>query len=299
VTGVEAVGWHFNFFPTFWVGINKNKNTQRYTELFINNCLIHEYIDRVLKDERISLNDSMIANFIEIYYGKVRTQLSLTKLLEVICLSMVHKENWEEICGDLHAVRIIGQTGGFPKSSKENLKRSLQSVLQKSKEFAFEEESPPKRRKLDATQANKSSQGADEKLETEETASKDTTEDKEMEEPNADEAKSESESKETEKAKASSAAPIASGSNLPLTSSRNDLIKDIESHIEIIYECLDELNETGPSSSVSKTASNEIITLSSSQETESQEADKSLTESVMNDGETANDPPAQDESRND
>jgi hypothetical protein len=26
----------------------------------------------VLKDERISLNDSMIANFVEIYYGKVR-----------------------------------------------------------------------------------------------------------------------------------------------------------------------------------------------------------------------------------
>lgn len=129
----------------------------RYTELFIINNLIHEYIDRVLKDERISLNDSMIANFIEIYYGKVRTltnlefisinkifcsqvrtQLSLTKLLEAICASMVQKENWEEICGDLHAVRIIGQTGGFPKSSKENLKRSLQCVLQKSKEFAIE-----------------------------------------------------------------------------------------------------------------------------------------------------------------
>ena len=29
VTGLEAVGWHFNFFPTFWVGINKNKSTQR------------------------------------------------------------------------------------------------------------------------------------------------------------------------------------------------------------------------------------------------------------------------------
>lgn len=43
----------------------------RYTELFINNGLIHEYIDRILKDERISLNDSMIANFVEIYYGKV------------------------------------------------------------------------------------------------------------------------------------------------------------------------------------------------------------------------------------
>lgn len=53
-------------------------------------------------------------------------------------MSMVHKENWEEICGDLHAVRIIGQTGGFPTVSKEHLKRSLQSVLQKSKEFATE-----------------------------------------------------------------------------------------------------------------------------------------------------------------
>lgn len=131
----------------------------RYTELFVNNCLIHEYIDRILKDERISLNDSMIANFIEIYYGKVsksiqhltcilittfhfqvRTQLSLTKLLDAICASMMQKDNWEEICGDLHAVRIIGQTGGFPKSSKENLKRSLQCVLQKSKDFANEGE---------------------------------------------------------------------------------------------------------------------------------------------------------------
>jgi hypothetical protein len=51
---------------------------------------------------------------------------------------MVQKENWEEICGDLHAVRIIGQTGGFPKSTKESLKKSLQCVLQKSKDFANE-----------------------------------------------------------------------------------------------------------------------------------------------------------------
>ena len=51
---------------------------------------------------------------------------------------MVQKNKWEDICGDLHAVRIIGQTGGFPKSSKDNLKRSLQNVLLKSKEFANE-----------------------------------------------------------------------------------------------------------------------------------------------------------------
>jgi ubiquitin carboxyl-terminal hydrolase 34 len=37
----------------------------------LNNSLIHEYIDRILKDERISLNDSMIANFVEVFYPKV------------------------------------------------------------------------------------------------------------------------------------------------------------------------------------------------------------------------------------
>lgn len=40
--------------------------------MLVNNTLIHEYIDRILKDERVSLNDSMIANFLEIFYAKVK-----------------------------------------------------------------------------------------------------------------------------------------------------------------------------------------------------------------------------------
>lgn len=39
--------------------------------MLLNNSLVHEYIDRVLKDERVSLNDSMISNFVEVFYGKV------------------------------------------------------------------------------------------------------------------------------------------------------------------------------------------------------------------------------------
>lgn len=159
--------------------------------------------------------------------------------------------------------------------------------------FISLEESPPKKRKLDAAQVNKNSQAADEKPEADPTINEDTKKEKVVTELK-DEAKSESESKEPEKAKTASTS--ASGSNTALTASRNDLIKDIESHIEIIYECLDELNETGPSSSANKTASNEVITLSS--ETSSQEAEKSFTETTENDGETANDPQAHDESKN-
>lgn len=40
--------------------------------MLLNNSLVHEYIDRVLKDERVSLNDSMISNFVEVFYGKVK-----------------------------------------------------------------------------------------------------------------------------------------------------------------------------------------------------------------------------------
>ena len=163
--------------------------------------------------------------------------------------------------------------------------------------FVISEESPPKKRKLDeGTQINKSNQANEEKIEIEPVMTEETSEEKVSTDPK-EEAKSESESKETETAKASSVTPSASGSSTTLTTSRNDLIKDIESHIEIIYECLDELNETGPSSSANKTSSNEIITISS--EASSHEADKSLTEATENDCESVNDPPpAHDESKN-
>ena len=127
--------------------------THRYAELLINNALLHDYIDTILKNERMSLNDPKIANFVEIYYSKVNsiiiiilyinhfkslimqvtTRLSITRLLENICTYLVKKENLEDICGDLHAIRIIGQTGGFPSSVRNILQQSLQGVLNKYK----------------------------------------------------------------------------------------------------------------------------------------------------------------------
>lgn len=64
--------------------------------------------------------------------------MSITKLLDNICLNL-GKKDWEELCGDLHAIRIIGQTTGFPETSKNNLKQHLQYVLQKCKDVASNE----------------------------------------------------------------------------------------------------------------------------------------------------------------
>lgn len=59
--------------------------------------------------------------------------MSIPKLLDNICAHVL-KHDWDELCGDLHAIRIIGQTGGFPQASKNNLKKNLDFVLQKCKE---------------------------------------------------------------------------------------------------------------------------------------------------------------------
>lgn len=97
-----------------------------------------------------------------------------------------------------------------------------------------------------------------------------------------------SEPKENERAATTSACIEPS---LLLSSSRNDLIKDIESHIEIIYECLDDLNDTGSTSSVNKTQSSEAI-ISISSETD---LEKTLNDSIEE--VTVEDSDAQEESK--
>lgn len=73
-------------------------------------------------------------NLFKHFLSQVTTRLSIARLLENICTYLVKKENLEDICGDLHAIRIIGQTGGFPTSVKNVLQQSLQGVLNKYKD---------------------------------------------------------------------------------------------------------------------------------------------------------------------
>lgn len=72
-----------------------------------------------------------------------------------------------------------------------------------------------------------------------------------------------------------------------LDSSRNELIKDIESHIEIIYECLDELSE-------STSSANQTTSDVSPMKCESVEPSTSA-ESTENQEKTANDKPENDQ----
>ncbi|XP_053660566.1 ubiquitin carboxyl-terminal hydrolase puf [Anopheles marshallii] len=149
LTGIEAVVLHFNIFAKFWVGIFNNKTTHRYAEMLIQNPLLIDYIDNVLRDERLSLNDPIIANFIEIYYPKIKSRLFVPRLLESICQLLPDKNNLEDICGDLQAIRIIGQRTGIPSTVKGALQNSLHAVLTKFKDEIYsDEEIPTKKRKV-------------------------------------------------------------------------------------------------------------------------------------------------------
>lgn len=60
----------------------------RYAELLINNTLLHDYIDTILKNERMSLNDPKIANFVEIYYSKVNNIFRI--LFKIIIIEFLY-----------------------------------------------------------------------------------------------------------------------------------------------------------------------------------------------------------------
>lgn len=149
----------------------------------------------------------------------------------------------------------------------------------------FSEESPPKKRRIEAAQVIKLSQ-PEEKTESEPATSKEPDEIVPTE--------SKEESKET--ATTSTTTVLAQPSIL--VASRNDLIKDIESHIEIIYECLDELNESGSSSMLNKTPSIEPMSISS--ENSSIDTENTVKDATETGDEKANDSlTAPDESKSD
>lgn len=151
--GVEGASLHFNLFPKFWVGIYNNKTTNRYTEFLVKNSIVGNYIDLILKNERVSLNDQIIASFVEIYYPKIISRLSVPRLIEAICQIVTNKNNLLDICADLFTIRIIAQRNGVPPSVKMLLQKCLRHILLEHKdEFSSgSDESPPKKRKINLT----------------------------------------------------------------------------------------------------------------------------------------------------
>ncbi|XP_073817891.1 ubiquitinyl hydrolase 1 puf [Musca autumnalis] len=152
LAAIEAAPLGFNYFPKFWVGIYNNKSTNKYAELLLNTQYLVEYIHIILRDCRVSLSDQYIRGFLEIYYPKVSSQLPIARLLYSISYSMHSKEDLDDLCGDLFAIRVFAQCTGIPASVRKQLRGSLKALLYKSaryQEIAEDELFPNKKLKLD------------------------------------------------------------------------------------------------------------------------------------------------------
>ncbi|ALC45917.1 CG5794 [Drosophila busckii] len=140
LVAIESTPLHFNYFPKFWVGINNNTLTHNYSEMLVKNPLLVEYLHNVLRDERCMLKDAFVREFLEIYYHKVASQLPVARMIYTINYGMHSKDDIDELCGDLFAIRIIAQATGVPPSVRKELRGSLRALLNKSERFKKEAE---------------------------------------------------------------------------------------------------------------------------------------------------------------
>ncbi|EDV93130.1 ubiquitin carboxyl-terminal hydrolase puf [Drosophila grimshawi] len=140
LVAIESTPLHFNYFPKFWVGIHNNALTHKYSELLVKNPLLIEYLHNVLRDERSMLKDTFVREFLELYYHKVAAQLPVARMIYTINYGMHSKDDIEELCGDLFAIRIIAQATGVPTSVRKELRGSLRALLNKSERFQKEVE---------------------------------------------------------------------------------------------------------------------------------------------------------------
>ncbi|KAM8704007.1 hypothetical protein ACLKA7_008606 [Drosophila subpalustris] len=161
LVAIESTPLHFNYFPKFWVGIHNNALTHKYSELLVKNQLLIEYLHNVLRDERSMLKDAFVREFLELYYHKVAAQLPVARMIYTINYGMHSKDDIDELCGDLFAIRIIAQATGVPTSVRKELRGSLRALLNKSERFkkdAERDQFPNKKQKRDSCREKEETQ---------------------------------------------------------------------------------------------------------------------------------------------
>ncbi|EDW39044.1 GL13871 [Drosophila persimilis] len=163
LVAIESTPLHFNYFPKFWVGIHNNALTHKYTELLVKNQLLVEYLHNVLRDERSMLKDTCVREFLELYYHRVATQLPVARMIYTINYGMHSKDDIDELCGDLFAIRIIAEATGVPATVRKELRGSLRALQNKSERFRIEaerDEFPNKKQKRDSYKEKEKDQAA-------------------------------------------------------------------------------------------------------------------------------------------
>ncbi|KAG8236170.1 hypothetical protein J437_LFUL013436 [Ladona fulva] len=141
--GFEGVPLHMTFFPKLWLDIFHAQHVDRkYISVLTNSNYFVDYVEAVLLDERTSLNNGIVYNFLCIYFPKVASHVlneqtcnlidslvsSLTDIAEVVSVrATAYKLN-----GDLRALSLVYGSGVGP-SPPTSLANTLAILLNKAR----------------------------------------------------------------------------------------------------------------------------------------------------------------------
>merc|ERR1719309_1937227 len=124
MVGLDGVPLHFQLFPKLWLDIYGSRNIERGTltasvALLVDSHGFLEYVDAVLLDERSSLNNQYVFQFLYVFFPKVADQVltdqvkslihSLCKNLESVSSNydLSKPNSVKHLNGDMRALLLV------------------------------------------------------------------------------------------------------------------------------------------------------------------------------------------------
>merc|ERR1712106_30080 len=143
------MGLHFQLFPKLWLDIYSSRNIERSTlnasiSLLVDSHGFLEYVDAVLLDERLSLNNQYVFQFLYVFFPKVADQVltdqvkslihSLCKNLEAVASNydLTKPSLVKHLNGDLRALLLV--QSGVKEINTTQLKEAVLTLKQRTGE---------------------------------------------------------------------------------------------------------------------------------------------------------------------
>ena len=123
MVGLDGVPLHFQLFPKLWIDIyNTQQIDRKFIQMLIQSHGFLEYVDAVLLDERSSLNNQYIFNFLYTFFPKVASQVLTDQVLSIInqlvrnfidiagAFNLTRANHVRHLNGDLRALLLVSTT---------------------------------------------------------------------------------------------------------------------------------------------------------------------------------------------
>merc|ERR1712241_907758 len=145
MVGLDGVPLHFQLFPKLWLDIYSSRNIERTTlntaiDLLVESHGFLEYVDAVLLDERSSLNNQYVFQFLCVFFPKVADQVltdQVKSLIHGMCKNLIAVADTFDLTkhspvkhlnGDLRALILV--QAGVQEIDKAQLRDSVSTLKQ-------------------------------------------------------------------------------------------------------------------------------------------------------------------------